>query len=748
MYGVSGGGNLGRAGDRIPLLYGRCWTQPDLSQPDYTVYDGEDQILYKRVTLGLGKYQVHSLMLGSATLWNESVGIVPPFSNVPGGTGVGGSVTHSGTGTDIEIIQPGAVSALVPGSVYSAPEIGAIELPRPSDVPAYAGPFPVTPLGEETARIQLDYSLPQGAYGTVKSTGADVGTSWNVLFEYAPCDDDNVPIGGFSALHGNSGFLLTKRAQRFTRYVDVPLGRYVVRGRNQIDWVNPSTDSNENAFGIIINSLMWDGLRAHFNELITRPHVTEIAMRVRSGKGLGVTAFADLWVEATRILPVWNGSAWIDAPTRKSVYAFKDVLQSDYGAGLTDAEVDLERIKHYASILGGVNDTFDGVIRGPVSVWEAGATVLGTIRAEPARIGNTWSFTRDEQRTTRKHVFSRRQVLRGSTSADFKISRNDGAADIIVEYAPGGDPRRRRNTRATFGAESLTPRRVNLMGVSDHDHAHSLATWMAASAYFRRERRKVSVNRQGRIVNRGDPVRIDSWFMADAKAAGVLSRAGNALTLDTDMAIVPPTHAMLRNRHAEEFGPILVTAGAGPNVINLDAADLAAVESFFSQTLDQVMALDDEHPTTVLVGPLLELADGYLIDSVTPQGREVVGIEAVYDSQSVWDALGELPPPAPLIPSGGDIFLPPYPVVPWVRARATQKAISLEMEWAVGRARGAARYVVQASYDERRDVGNRQRGSKHIGHLGAAACAGHQRQGGRVCDWRDRLRGPDRLHRV
>ena len=157
---------------------------------------------------------------------------------------------------------------------------------------------------------------------------------------------------------------------------------------------------------------------------------------------------------------------------------------------------------------------------------------------------------------------------------------------------------------------------------------------------------------------------------------------------------------MLRNRRAEEFGPILVTAGASPNIINLDAADLAAVEAFYGQTLAQVMALDDEHPTTVLVGPLLELADGYLIDSVTPQGREVVGIEAVYDSQGVWDALGELPPPAPLIPSGGDIFLPPYPVVPWVRARATQKAISLEMEWAVGRARGAARYVVQASYDE------------------------------------------------
>jgi hypothetical protein len=72
-------------------------------------------------------------------------------------------------------------------------------------------------------------------------------------------------------------------------------------------------------------------------------------------------------------------------------------MQADYGAALADNQVDLERVKFYAGELSEF-DTFDGVIRGPVSVWEAAATVLGPMRAEPARIANTWSINRDEPR--------------------------------------------------------------------------------------------------------------------------------------------------------------------------------------------------------------------------------------------------------------------------------------------------------------------------------------------------------------
>lgn len=70
LYGVSGGGNFARLGDRIPAIYGRCWTTPDLSQPDYTIYEGDDQTLYKRMTIGVGRYSVKTMQIGETAFWS------------------------------------------------------------------------------------------------------------------------------------------------------------------------------------------------------------------------------------------------------------------------------------------------------------------------------------------------------------------------------------------------------------------------------------------------------------------------------------------------------------------------------------------------------------------------------------------------------------------------------------------------------------------------------------------------------
>jgi hypothetical protein len=146
LYGVSGGGNLPRKGDRIPVGYGECWSQPDLSQPDYLIYDGDDVILYKRMTLCLGKYDVHEIQVGAATLWTKEDGVRPPWNTIvgapvgEGGGGEEGTISRtSGTGgappgtTEVEIIPPGGTSTLVPGSVYTSPFVGGIQLPRETD---------------------------------------------------------------------------------------------------------------------------------------------------------------------------------------------------------------------------------------------------------------------------------------------------------------------------------------------------------------------------------------------------------------------------------------------------------------------------------------------------------------------------------------------------------------------------------------------------------------------------------------
>ncbi|RAI44698.1 hypothetical protein CH341_07730 [Rhodoplanes roseus] len=678
VYGVSGGGNLPRPGDRIPVGYGRFWSSPDLTQPDYTVYDGDDVLLYKRMTLGLGEYEVHEIQVGTESasrLWTAEDGIRAPFDTPD---------------TAVEIIAPGGTSTLVPGSVYSHPGVSSIELPRPEDTPAYSGPWAVCEVGTTTSKIQLDYELPQGV---ANNGGSEpFAGNWSLKFEYAPCDEDDVPTGPWVTLLEDGASVYSTRALRYTKYVTVPDGRYLVRGRN----MQPYWDKG-------INTIIWSGLRAHFPDTVTRPHVTEIAVRIRSGKQLGVTAFGQLYVRATRKLPVWDGTAWATEATRKCVWAYHDVLTSSYGGALDPSLVDVDTLAGYAGSLS-EHDTYDGVIRGPVSVWEAAAVVLGPMRAEPAVIGSLWSLVRDEPKAVRRHVFSRRQIKRGSSQVEVQIARDEGAADVIVEYSPDADPRRTRETRVTYGAASLTPTRMKVEGVTTWSHANHIARWKAAAGYYRRQKRTFSCDRMGRLVGRGDPILADMWFLdrGSSRTGGVMARSGTTLTLDTPMDQGGTLYAYLRDRRGREWGPVAVTIpdAEAPHVVTLDSDDVAAVEAAYGQSLASVVALDTQAPTTVLIGPLATVEQQYLVRRIAHQGRDSIEIEALVDAPEVWTAIGAAMPPEPVVPSIGDIRTPQYPTVAYVRAAAVAKGSALVMDWAIAAARGAASYVVRLSYDD------------------------------------------------
>jgi len=688
VYGVTGGGNLPRAGERIPRLYGRAWIEPDLSQPAYVVNVGEDQDLYQRMTLTLGYCTVETIKVGDAVMWTRAGGTTAPFA-----------------GAQIEIIEPGQTSDLVPAAVISSQSVTSQELPRPEAVLPWTGPFPLTPVGRKSGRVQLDYSLPQGVFSTfTNKNGSDTGPmQWGVEFQVAECDEDDNPISGWSVLYADGGYQKSTKPLRFTRFVTVDEGkRYLIRARNTVADKVPGNDRVTD----VTNAILWDGMRAWLSETIVRPHVTELAIKVRSGKALGVTAFNAIKVEAIARLPVWTGGGWFLQETRKAIDAFADIMRGTingrtYGAGCADSDLDLDRILHYRNTLTSL-DTFDGVIRGPVSVYEAAETVLGVIRAQPARLGNAWSLTRDEPRLARKHAITRRQIVRGTSASEFDLSLTDGAADVIVEYSPNADPARRAEVRKFFGTPTITPRRYQMAGVSSYEHAHMMATWLAASAYYRRERRSFTTELEGRLMRRGDPALVDAWFMGDgARAAGVMGRAGYVLTLDTDVAVAADSYMYVRDRANREFGPVRVTQGAAPNIVVANADDVAAVGAFYDPPVawGSLWQADGDEMTSVLIGPLVEIAEPYLVKSVEPQSRYRVNIEAIADNPQVWVALGEVPPPQPPVPGVEDILGPTVPVVPWVRAYALQHTTALNMEWSVGEARSAARYVVEVSYD-------------------------------------------------
>ncbi|SEE59429.1 hypothetical protein SAMN05519104_6660 [Rhizobiales bacterium GAS188] len=689
-YGITGGGNLPRPGDRIPRSYGRCWMEPDSTQPDFTTQSsdvfGDYQTLYKRVTLGAGKYQVHTIKVGDAVLWDETHGMRDPYSN-------GGAV---------EVIPPGGTTSIIPANVVSSDQVTGQLLSRPDQGTGWSGPFPVCPVGQTVTRIVNNWSLPQGCYGIYLAKGRNVAAPYGVEFQYAPIDDSDNVIGGWVDLPGGvvAALIQTTRVTRSTIVSDVPAGRYAVRARNTF---NRALLFDGFGQQFVFNDATWDGLQVWSYDTILRPNVTEIAIKMKAGPTIGLSAIAGLMVDATAVIPVWDGFAWTDQPTQKAVWAYADLLRnSAYGAGLDDSRIDLARLLYYDG-LGLTYPDFNGVIRGPVSVYEAGCTVLGPIQAQPVVIGGVWSMVRDEQHATKRHVITRRQIVRDTTSIVYDTSKDDGSADVIVEYDQAGDPRQRREVRATFGNVTLTPRRVRAEGIVDNGHAKFQATWIAACAFYRRRTRMLTTEHEGRMMIFGDPAAVDAWFVSKGAAAALQSVAGDGLTLtlDTDVSSVVAlgtTVATFRDRTGREWGPVQVTQGASGAVVVMNSADVAAATTAAGFGFNAIQRDPTQEPLTVLLATLTEVSQRWIIRSVQPQNDNRIAIEAVEDNPGVWTALGQTivtNPDIPSIPTSQ----PVTPVVPWVQAQCIQKATTVAMDWSVGVARGASVYLISISYD-------------------------------------------------
>lgn len=683
IYGVAGGGNLPKPGDRIPRGYGRSWMKPDLSQPDFSQYDGDDQILFKRQTIGVGKYHVYQVRAGKQVIWEEGVGFAAPFDDARNA---------------IEFVR-GTASSLVPNSNIAASGVGGL-LPRPQENPQFSGPYLINQRGALVSRLQIDFQFPQGISRVdylKTTTRSNQPAAWAVYFEYAPINEAGAIVGPWQVLYnGNSGAEGARFAThplRYTRFLDVPPGRYAVRGRN----VQPDTSANTTGTASI-DAAQWDAASGWVADAAIRDNVTEVCLRIYATKATGAAAFGEIEVDAAAIIPVWNGSGWTDQETSKAVWAFLDVMRDqDYGGALPDDQLDLGTALGYANLLSEF-DTFDGTIRGPVSVYEAAATVLLPMRAEPVHLGRYWSLVRDEPKSVRRHVITRRQMLKGSTQLTFDLDTSAGAGHVIGEFDDGGDYRSPNQTTAIYGEASLTPTRQRWTGVRTFDHAQHLTRWRAAAGAFRRQSTPFGVEMEGRIYKRGDSIAVDQWFLETRKMAGVVSNDGNTLFLDADITIQSGDAVVLRDRTGREWGPLGVGQGAGLRQIVLDGGARASIEAATGIPLVECLSDGRGEMTPVLVGPLATLTENYLIQSVAPNGPDRAQVEALIDDVRVWEAIGAAPV-VPPIGSGG-LRDPESPRIISLTANQVQIAAGLRCDYAIQPGRGCISFEVGLSYDD------------------------------------------------
>jgi hypothetical protein len=687
LYGISGGGNLPKPGETIPRVYGRVWIKPDLSQPDFSKYDGDEQALYKRMTLSVGQARVYQIRAGKQVMWTLEGGWVPPFND----------------GRNRVEFLYGTPSSLVPSNVISATGVGGT-LPRRTENPSIAGPFPINQRGALISKIEISFQFPNGiSRQTTLKSGTVLSNqpaAWAVLFQYAPINESGAIIGPWLVLYnGNSGAEGARfgtKPMRYTKSIDVPPGRYAVQGFN----VQPDTSDASGPGDRIVDAAQWDSAVGYVADVAVRPGITECAMALYAGKGNQAAAFGEIELDVAAIIPTWTGSQWVDVETRKAVWAFCDVLRNaDYGAGMSEESMlgarDLAAF--YANAITEF-DTFDDVIRGPVSVYEAGATVLLPFRAEPVYLGRYWSFVRDEPRAVRRHIIHPHQISASSTKESYDLDTESGKHHVIGEFNQDGDYRTPNQTQAIYGEASRTPVRQRWTGVSNYDHAQHLTRWRAAVGAFRNLSKDFGVELEGRIYKRGDSISVPTWFLEETKAAQVVDAYGYRVMLDWAVPLAANDQIVFRDRTGREWGPVgIVGMGSVAEEIVLSAADVDRMEMQTGLSFSEVLSDGDTEMTSVSVGQVSYLSENYLVKSVSMTDEDRATVSVVYDAPEVFQQIG-----APIvIPPDGAAGLsdPLVPKILAFTATRVQVAAGYICQYAITAGRGCVSFDVQVSYD-------------------------------------------------
>lgn len=461
-YLVGTQNNAARLRQPMPVLYGRRRFYPDLAAMPYAEINNNFAYLNQLFCLTQGRMQIEQICIEKTPIAN--------YEEV-----------------EYQVVEPYADVTLFPDNAYSAPEVQDIELEgatentsgatiiwyekKPTPIyetidgkltvvganvtykPIYGDvkykTYIATPQNCETTKISLDFSMPSGL-AQIKDDGGVGSATIDFCVEVRKIDASNSPIGDWVKLNQTEysdgvqtggGFLsrtsIVKSCERFTgatldaqlRTVSyaVPMGRYEVR----VARYNTDSDSTR-----VSDALHWIGLRSYMPSVKNYGNCTMLAVRIKATNNLNSNIARRLNVLGTRILPVYDGAAWSEQPTRNPAWALSDVLRNvDYGRNITDKKINLSELVRLAGVWQSRGDYCDGLFIDETTVFEALNKVAEVGRTKPIYYAGVIDFVRNEPKLlTQSYMFTPNNMLKDTFSVQYVYPKASDADYITVEY--------------------------------------------------------------------------------------------------------------------------------------------------------------------------------------------------------------------------------------------------------------------------------------------------------------------------
>ncbi|CAM4136599.1 phage tail protein [Kerstersia similis] len=661
-YTIGAQGNMARLMESIPVQYGRYRAYPDFASQPYTELEGNQTYLYQLFCLGQGEYDIEEIRIEDTPIGN--------FEEV-----------------QYEVIQPGGTVTLFPDNVVSSETVSSIELKGPNeDNYAVVGPFVANPAGTQANQIAIDIVFPAGLYYANDRGGMDRrSVSWSVAAE--EIDDQGNVIGGEISLGSETYENNTNQAQMMTYRYSVPAGRYRVKV-----WRTSNKDTDSRC----ANLIQWGGMRAYLPDHREYGNVTLIAMIIRATNNLNQSTARRVNVIGTRKLKTWdpiNGWSAGTVATKNPAWALADACKNqEYGRGLPDSRINLAGLYRLAQIWEARGDYYNGVFDTATTLWDALTRIARVGRAMPMYYAGVIDFIRNEPKTVKTQMFTPASIVSNTFNIDYAFPEHDSPDHVIVEFTNEETWQPDEVICALPGSARLRPYRLQIPGITKHEHAWREG--IALAAQHRDQRRFVSFQTEmaGLIPRYSDLVEISHDVPAWGLTGYIEEYDPETKTFVTSEPLQwwegQNHYVNLRRRDGSPDGPYRVVKGShGREMRIADTVD--GHEIFVSDGQGEAF-------THYQFGPGERRSLLAQVMSATPDENQRVSLDFVNYAPSVHSAEnGEAPPPNPvsLLPAN-----PNAPIVDNVTLYASpvigQQVVSATP------ARGAERYEFRASNDD------------------------------------------------
>ena len=570
-YSLSGGSNRMRPYEPLPVVMGNHRIFPDYGSKPYTEFEGDDQYLYQVFNFGIGEVILSDPRIGETelatysgvTVTRAENGILPGFwGNVD--TTEGASLTNAAgwvtrtSGTDTTRIAIDLV-----GTFYTATDSGGLD-GRSADFQieySVAGanswqpyiPDDYTEVTHYWAKGRWEKIVVEEHYEghtlipravtkhwvqrgysndlspTAYTEGASAGR--NLIWRWVEVGADPRPAGFYSTstntitLRGSSS-----KPKRRTVARTVASGQYDIRARRV------SADETETKYQ---SAVEWTVMRSYQEGVADYTDQTVLGVKIKASGQLN-GALQQLSAHAVRQTLAWTGSAWELQSTTNPAWWYLHMARGYrnaagrllYGGGLTDAQIDIEGLKAWATFCDAHALSFSAVFDQAQTLADALQTIARCGFASPSWASGKLGVVWDAPNQTPVMAFGMANICKGS----FEISYvTDNLADeIVVNYNDRTKNWESNQVRVTVPGTVGTPVKtssVDLMGCTTNAMAAKFANALAAQQVYRRRMVTWEADFEGFVCQRGDVVILSHDLTQWGYSGRLMAVAGNVVTL-------------------------------------------------------------------------------------------------------------------------------------------------------------------------------------------------------------------------